>query len=327
VIQQMTVMVTGGAGFVGSYVCRELVNRDQNVVSYDLLSPISRLGYALPNLRTHIGDVTSFQDMTECVKRNKVEGIIAAAAILPPWDAINPYKTLQVNAMGIANALEVQRLMDLERVVFVSTAGVYGKRSDLSPIDEDSSKNPEIVYEDSKLIGEHVCRTYKTRYGLDVRVVRFSFIYGLGQHDIWPLNILLYHALERKNFKIREGGDYAMDLCYVKDTARGCVQAYVAKQPSALAYNIGFGKLTTVTEIASALKNIFPEFQFEIGPGLWPSEMHRAWVRGPLKIERARTELGYSPQYDLKTGLADLVEELKTRPEHKSWPENDLWIM
>jgi nucleoside-diphosphate-sugar epimerase len=265
--------------------------------------------------------------MIECVQRNKVRGIIAAAAILPPWDTVNPYKTLQVNTVGITNALEIQRLMELERVVFVSTAGVYGKRSDLSPIDEDSAKNPEILYEDSKLIAEQVCRTYKIRCGVDVRMVRFAFIYGPGQRDIWPLNILLYHALEGKPFKIQEGADYPTDLCYVKDAARGAVQAYLAKQPSSLAYNIGFGRLISVAEIAAALKDIFPEFRYEIGAGLWPSEMHRAWVRGPLRIARARSDLGYSPEYDLKKGLRDFVEWLRVHPEHKSWPKNDLWIV
>lgn len=323
----MTVILTGAAGFIGSYVCKELLAKGEDVVSYDLMSPTSRLAGLPPKLQVEIGDVTSFQNMLECVKRNKVRGIVAVAAILPPWDSANPYKTIQVNAMGIANALEIQRLMDLDRVVFVSTAGVYGKRSDLSPIDEDSAKHPEIVYEKSKLIGEQICQTYRDHYGLDIRVVRFSFVYGPGQHDIWPLNILMYHAFEGKPFKIREGADYGLDLTYVKDTARGCAQAYLAEQVRSFAYNIGFGRLVLVSEIATALTKIFPSFRYEIGPGLWPSEMHRAWVRGPLNIHRAKSELGYSPEYDLERGLVDFIEWLKTHPEHKSWPKNDLWVV
>jgi len=321
----MTVMVTGAAGFIGSYVCQELLGKGEDVVSYDLMSPVS--GLRGPKLHIEIGDVTSFQNTLEVVKRNKVRGIIAVAAILPPWDSVNPYKTIRVNGLGIANALETQRLMDLDRAVYVSTAGVYGKRSDLSPIDENSAKHPEIVYEKAKLIGEQVCQTYKDHYGLDIRVVRFPFVYGPGQHDIWPLNVLLYHALEGKTFKIHEGADYALDLTYVKDTARGCVQAYLAERVSSFAYNIGFGRLVPVSEIAAALKKIFPDFRYEIGPGLWPGEIHRAWVRGPLKIDRAKSELGYRPEYELERGLGDFAEWLKAHPEHKSWPKNDLWVV
>lgn len=78
-------------------------------------------------------------------------------------------------------------------------------------------------------------------------------------------------------------------------------------------------------EMATTLTKIFPEFPCEIGPGLWPSETYRALVRGPLEIGKARSELGYSPQYDLEKGIQDFVQYLGTCPEHKSWTQSDLF--
>jgi len=323
VTESRYIMVTGGAGFIGSQICEILAASNQQVAIFDL-----RSAKEMENIRTYRGDITNIHDLIDCVKEYNVEGIISTAAILPPWDVDDPYKTFQVNVGGLVNVLEITRIFNLKRLIFISTAGVYGKRYDLKPISENTPMHPESYYEKTKMMGEQLCKTYMERYNLDVGIVRFPFVYGPKQHDIWPLNILLYNALKGKPLRVSQGADYVMDYVYVKDAARGCFLAYYAKSLPNVVYNISLGRLVSVSEIADVIKKMFPSFNCIIGLGPWPSELHQSWIRGPLDISRAKTDLGYEPQYDVREGVRDLVEWLRKNPsEYEAWPSSDLWII
>ena len=323
IAENRSVMVTGGAGFIGSYICEILAASNQQVIIFDL-----RPAREMENVRTQRGDITNLHNLIDCVKKYDVEGIISTAAILPPDDVKNPYKTFQVNVDGLVNILEITRIFDLKRLIFISTAGVYGRRYDLKPISEDTPLHPEIYYEKTKMMGEQLCKTYMERYDLDVGIVRFPFVYGPRQHDIWPLNILLYHALKGEPLRVSQGADYVMDYLYVKDAARGSILAYYSKSLPNVVYNIGLGRLVSVSEIADVIKEMFPRFDYVIGLGPWPSELHQSWIRGPLDISRAKTDLGYEPRYEVREGVRDLVEWLQKKPlEYEAWPSNDLWVV
>jgi len=171
VTKSKPIMVTGGAGFIGYQICEILAASNQQVVIFDL-----RPTKEMENIRAHRGDITNLYDLINCVKEYDVEGIISAAAILPPQDIVNPYKTFQVNVGGLANVLEITRIFDLKRLIFISTAGVYGKTYDLKPISENTPMHLEIYYERTKMMGEQLCKTYIEKYNLDVGIVRFPFV-------------------------------------------------------------------------------------------------------------------------------------------------------
>lgn len=323
VAERGPVMVTGGAGFIGSQICKILAASNKQVVIFDL-----RSAREMENIRMCRGDIANLHDLIGCVKKHDVEGIISTAAILPPDDVRNPYKTFQVNVGGLVNVLEITRIFDLKRLIFISTAGVYGKSYDLKTISEDKPMNPEIYYEKTKMMGEQLCKTYMERYDLDVGIVRFPFVYGPKQHDIWPLNILLYYALKGEALRVSQGADYVMDYLHVKDAARGSILAYYAKSLPNVVYNIGLGRLVSVSEIADVIKEMLPSFDCVIGHGPWPSELHQSWIRGPLDISRAKFDFGYEPGYEVREGVRDLVEWLQKNPsEYETWPSNDLWVV
>jgi len=166
------------------------------------------------------------------------------------------------------------------------------------------------------------------RYGLDVRVIRFPFLYGPRQYVVWPLNIILYHALAGKTLRLRQGGDYSLEYLYVKDAAAGAVAALRSDGAKSHFYNIGTGKCTTVREIVRLAREAFPGFECEAGDGLWSSEMLNSWVRGPLDVSRAAKELGFVAQFDVERGMRDLAAWEEEHPEeYESWPKNDLWIL
>jgi nucleoside-diphosphate-sugar epimerase len=187
---------------------------------------------------------------------------------------------------------------------------------------------PEDTYEHTKAQGESLLRMYQERYSLDARVVRFPFLYGPKQYVVWPLNIVLYHALNAKRLELRQGGDYGLEYLFVKDAAMGTILALKAKGARSGTYNIGTGKTTSTLEVAKVVKDLYPSFEYKIGPGLWPSGMLNAWIRGPLNIGKAEKELGYRPKYGIEDGLRELGEWERRHPdEYQAWPKNDLWIM
>src|SRR5207237_9183776 len=140
----------------------------------------------------------------------------------------------------------------------------------------------EDTYEHTKAVAESWARTYRARYSLDVRVVRFPFLYGPRQYVVWPLNIVLYHALRSSPLRLARGGDYSLEYLHVRDAANGTALALKAERPTHWVFNIGTGKCVTVRQVVNAVRSVFPSFDCEIGPGLWSSDVLNAWVRGPL---------------------------------------------
>ncbi len=318
-------MVTGGSGFLGPNICEILRREGHDVISFDLKHPLGI--ESAPGLVRVSGDVTSYDSVLNCVRENHVDGIIAAAAKIL-GDREDPLGTFRVNVGGVANVLEAARQAGVGRVVFTSTAGVYGKRRDLEALREDLPMTPEDTYEHTKAVAESWAKAYRDRYSLDVRVVRFPFLYGPRQYVVWPLNIILYHALVGARLRLTAGGDYPLEYLHVRDAAMGTVLALNAEKPAHHTFNIGAGVCVKANEVAKSVKRQFPSFEYEIGPGLWSSNVLNSWVRGPLDIGRAEAELGYKPRYDIDAGIADLADwEMAHPEEYVAWPKNDLWIL
>ncbi len=321
----MPILVTGGAGFVGSNICGMLASQGEEVVSFDM-KPQDPPHVAGPRVRSVLGDIASYDSVLQAIRKHGVDRIIAAAAKIL-GDQEDPLGTFRANVLGLANILEAARREKVERVVSISTAGVYGRSDGLTPLAEDLPMRPEDTYEHTKAQGESLVGMYRERYSLDVRIVRFPFLYGPKQYVVWPLNIVLYHAIEAKLLELSQGGDYALEYLFVKDAALGTILALEAKGAKGETYNIGTGKTTSTFEVARAVKNLCPSFEYEIGPGLWPSEILNAWRRGPLDISKAE-EIGYRPKYGINEGLRELDAWERTHPdEYRKWPKNELWIV
>ena len=322
----MRVLLTGGSGFLGRQILQILENGGDEVVIFDLSEP----GPAIAKERGASyfrGDITSFDDVSECISKNRVDGIIHAAAKLL-GDQEDPLGTFRVNVLGLGNVLEAARKAQVSRMVSISTAGVYGKRPDLNPLPEDLPMTPEDTYEHTKALGEGLARLYVDRYGLDVRVIRLPFLYGPRQHLVWPLNIVLYHAIKGKPLTLKQGGDYSLEYLHVQDAAAGAVAALRSDNATSRLYNIGTGRCVPVRDILRTAKRIFPGFDYNVGVGPWSSEALNAWVRGPLDVTRAKEELGFVARYDLERGMRDLASwEQVHLDELERWPDSELWIL
>ena len=315
----MNIMVTGGLGVNGAWVTRQLLEQGHTPVVFENRMDATLVPDIIDKIDIVIGDIVDLATVIRAIKEHKVQRICHLAAMLPDAAQTNPMVGFQINALGTLNVLEAARIMEVERVVFISSIGVYAPFTGeygyptYKPVNEEYLKYPTSrlhgVYDTAKLASELMCMQYHQNYGLDFVAVRFGRIYGIGKkarHGYYViLETMIANAMLGKPTVIPSGGDEKSDLVYVKDVANGIVLACFAQNLKHRAFNIASGKGHKLEDIANALKKIYPEATFDIGAGLSESGYC------VLDISRAKDELGYQPRFTLEEGMRDCVESMK----------------
>lgn len=309
----MSVMVTGGTGFVGSNVNRTLIKEGTKALAYDLQDRKSGVTADVADRITLVkGDLLDLAKMLGTVRKYGVGGIIHTAADMSPRDVgvESPIWTFKSNVEGTANVLETARLADLRRVVYTSTCGVYGylDSPDASIQTEDERPNPRGPYAITKYMGELMCRNYFESYGIDGVILRLPIMYGPGRMERGrrrtPMDMLVESIVHSRPLHLANGGDYVSDYSYIEDIVRGILLAYNASSLKHRLYNINSGSIVKLSQAFELAKRMYPKADLTIGPGTLPGEM----IIRPMDITRIRAELGYLPLYDFEKGLAKTVE-------------------
>ena len=184
----MSIMVTGGTGFIGARIIRKLVEQGQEVVCFDLAPPRPNLQPYMDRISFFRGDTTQMTHLLEAVHTHQVHRIIHMAALLPPDTEERPQYGMYVNIHGTNNVFEVARWTGLERVVYASSIAVYGVQETFGqrPVNEEDISNPANVYGMTKAANDFSARRYIQRFGLDLRGVRICTVFGHGpyhRHD------------------------------------------------------------------------------------------------------------------------------------------------
>ena len=313
------VLVTGGLGAIGSWVTRELVDQGKRAVSYDARLDTTLVKDIEDKFERVVGDVLDLPSIIHTIKHYEVERIIHMAAALPDLCEANPLMGFRINVEGTLNVFEAARLMDIRRVVYASSRSVYDiSRGEYAhptykPIDEDYPKAPRDVYGATKLFAEHMGANYNRIYGLDAIGLRFAYTYGPGKQARGGTRAiysrLVENAMLKKPLEIAQGGDRVDDLIYNGDIARGIVLACFAENPEHRIFHLGTGKGITLRDMLEVLNRVVGEVPIKIGPGLdFPGYVSRR--NFVYNIDRARKELGFSPQYDLEKGVRSYIETM-----------------
>lgn len=308
----MSILVTGGSGFVGSTVCECLARSGEDVISLDV-KPFEFGAKEGKRIKTSIGDVTDFEALLNIVKRENVKEIVAVGAVAGTGKAAGiPLTAFRVNVLGIANLLEVARVTDLDRVIFTSSLSVYGNRANLASLRETDPLSPDTVYRRTKLIAEQVCEMYRENFGMRITIIRLGLVYGprLPSPSLM-LPTMLYHAMTDGKVKISAGAADRVDYVYVKDLGEGIVLAHRKKDHSFPVYNFGSGKSVSPNDIATTIKEIFPSFDYKIGPGY--SDPHPQ-LQGPMDISRAISDFSYKVT-PMKEAIVEYAAWLREKPE------------
>ena len=301
----MRVLITG-AGLIGTHTARELIERGDEVTFFDFAPRPDYIrqvtGWDLPVIR---GDVRDLAALVDAFQRVRPECVIHLAASVGEANIDNVYAGFQVNLVAAINVAEAARLASARRLVHASTQALYVGEDPKDLLHEDSPLDSRgRVYNASKLGCEHVLRTYAARHKIELALLRFAGVYGYYSVAGGPgvaVQQAVWDAMADKpvELKVYE----SVDFIYAKDLANGiALAAHTAPLPHQV-YNLGSGALTTVDDVEAALKTIFPSITMRRGK-LTPA-------RPRMDITRARTELGFNPEYRLEAGLRDYVAELK----------------
>ncbi len=301
----MRVLITG-AGLIGTHAANELIERGDEVTFFDFAPRPDYIrqvtGRDLPVFR---GDIRDLAALVDAFQRVRPECVIHLAASVGEANIDNVYAGFQVNLVATINVAEAARLMGVRRVVHASTQALYVGEDPKELLYEDSPLDSRgRVYNASKLGCEHVLRTYAARHKIELVLLRFAGVYGYYSVAGGPgvaVQRAVWDAMAGKPVELNV---YAsVDFIYAKDLANGiALAAHTAPLPHQI-YNLGSGVLTTVEDVEGALKTIFPAIDMKRGK-LTPA-------RPRMDITRARTELGFNPEYKLEAGLRDYVAELQ----------------
>lgn len=316
----MKVLITGGMGVIGAETTRKFVREGHRPIVFARHRDDRLVGDILDNIDFEPGDILDMPRLLHVIKQHNVTHIVHAAAFVGAMSAANPALSIQVNVVGTVNVLEAARLFDVKRVVFTSAKGIYGPfvgeygPPHYRPVPEDAPKNPQRIYDSAKLMAEQTCLYYAKTFGIDVAILRFAMTYGPGKtarHGNMGVSSQIVEApFNGKPFKHPHGADAKDDFIYNKDSALGIYLATVADEVPSRVYNLGSGKGVGLNEIAAAVRKRIPGAEIEIGPGDnflgMPYPPH-----GIYDVTRARTELGFRPEYDIDRAVEDYIASLE----------------
>ncbi len=315
-----TIMITGGSGFLGTYVTRSLAERGDRVVNFDAVGPAPVLAALTAPFEQQIvfvrGQILDLAGLLRAVQQHKVERIFHAAALYdPPYSLDEPAITFQVNVTGTINVLEAARLLGVQRVVQSSSIAVYAPRqyepiNEQHPISLPSAGNPLGPYGASKAAAEIVGLTYYSTNGIDFVALRNSAIYGHGMRYPMYIKPMVENSVCGLPTRFATGGDMRRDYTHVKDITQAVIKALdvPASALTQRVFNIGSGTMHSAAQVAETVRIVLPNADIEIGAGLSELEQNDMRARGMLDLSAARQQLRYEPQFTLEAGIRDYVE-------------------
>lgn len=300
--------VTGGAGFIGSYLVHALLERGHSVVVIDNLSTGS-----LDNLRPIIDDVLLIKaDVRDrATVSSALEGVDVvyhlAAVGSVPMSVADPYYVHDVNANGTLSVLLASQDSGVSRVVFASSSAVYGDGVD-GAVSEGIAPHPSSPYAASKLAGEAYMKAFHDSYGIETQSLRYFNVYGPRQ-PFWGDTVavvpnMVSHAVRGEEIVIEGDGNQTRDFVFVNDVAQANLLALEAPMLTGGALNVGTGTGISINGLVSMLESVMGQ----------PLTVRRvAARRGDVRtstadVSRADTLLSYRSSVPLRTGLAITID-------------------
>lgn len=295
-----TILVTGGAGFIGSHLADALVGECEVRVFDDLSGGDPR---NVPAGATIIeGDVRDGPAV-----RAAMDGVDVvfheAGMISVPASVESPLECMAVNVQGTVRVLEAAREQGA-RVVLASSSAIYGHPESV-PVSEPTPKRPTSPYGTSKLTADHFARTYHELHDLPTVALRYFNVFGPRQSaDDYSgvVSAFLEQAMAGEPLEVHGDGEQTRDFVYVRDVVRANLLAAVTDH-TGRSYNVGTGRATSVNELAATVRRLA-----RTDPPIVHSDARPGDIRhSRADLDRTRRELGFEPTVDLEGGLRSLV--------------------
>ena len=310
----MKILVTGGAGFIGSHVADALIDEGHDVHILDDMSTGRHAN--VPDAATlHEHDIRSDQ-AAALIERERFEVMVHHAAQMDVRASVaDPSFDADVNVRGFLNLAEAGRKSGMEQIIFASTGGAIYGEPDFVPQDESHPLQPVSPYGITKLTTEKYLYFYKKQYGIDYVALRYANIYGPRQNphgEAGVVAIFTERMLNGDQPIINGDGKQTRDYVYVGDVVRANVKALY--HDGSGIFNIGTGKETDVNMLFRTLRDLTgADIEEKHGPGK-PGEQQRS----VLGYERARKKLDWTPNVGLKEGLRHTVDWFEQQMEEQA---------
>lgn len=308
----MSVLLTGGSGFIGVPLVKELVRRGHQVVVFDNRPNLDAFEEVLDRVRIVQGDVTIFDEVFDSMKENRVTDVFHLAAILSSACEESPSLGFKINVQGTLNVLEAARAVGVEKFIFPSSIATYGEGLTL-PVNENTRQEPGSFYGATKVFCELWGLQYFRKFGLQFRSVRLPSIIGAGRADGGAsvyASLMIEKPAKGEEYTVYVDEETSIPLLYIKDATMLLVSLYEASEMESRILNVG-GITPTAGEIAHKVNEYVAGTKVKFEPNPAVVAMVRKWPQADSS--KVKRELGWNISYDLDLLVRDFIQEVRSQ--------------
>lgn len=311
------ILVTGGAGFIGSHIVDKLLSEDYEVTVLDNLSTgrLENLSHHQDNRSFHFikGDILDLNLIQRILEHQEVVYHQAALANVL-YSVKNPIFTNEVNVKGTLSLLKACINNDVKRFIFASSASVYGE-THILPMKETTSLNLQSPYAITKFAAENYIKLYHELYGLETICLRYFNVYGLrARTNQGVISIFINQLLKNQSPIIYGDGEQTRDFINVQDVADANILALSSKNAVGETINIGTGIATSLNQIVNLLLEILnKKYKNPIYSNPRPGDVRHGYA----DIKEAQELLGFKPNIFIKKGIIQLVEWYRNESQRR----------
>ena len=306
----MSVLVTGGAGFIGSHICERLLKEGYGVICLDNFDPYYDPRLKRNNLKPFLnnpkfklieGDIRDQSLVREVISQD-VDYIFHYAAQAGVRASVkDPLKPHEVNTTGTLSILQASLNSSVKKIINASSSSVYGKVNYL-PFDENHSTTPVSPYGVSKLMAEHYCIVFSEIYSLEIISLRLFTVYGPRMRPDLAISIFTKRALENETIEIFGDGTKTRDFTYINDVIEANLLA-IEKGNSGV-YNIGSGSRISVSELTERIIKVTAAGSKVVHAHPQKGDVEHTWAN----TDKAKKGLGWEPKINLEQGLKKFTD-------------------
>lgn len=326
----MTIIaITGGAGFIGSYLCEDLLKKGNRVINIDSFNDyydpaikrnnvketqelVKQYKLADDSYKVEEGDFRDIEFLNRVFKQNKVDTIVHLAAYAGVRPSIqNPVLYTDVNINGTVNLLEMSRKFNIKSFVFASSSSVYGNNTKVPFSEEDVVDFPISPYAATKKAGELLCHTYHSLYNINMACLRFFTVYGPRQRPDLAIHKFTKLISEGQPIPYYGDGSTERDYTYVEDIIDGVTKAVEWANEGERKYevfNLGESNTISLKRMVEAIEDALGK-KAEINKmPMQPGDVNRTFA----DVSKAKKVLGYNPSWHFEDGISKFVEWMRS---------------
>ena len=309
----MNLLVTGAAGFIGSHVCERLIKKGNHVIGIDNFDDFYARKIKEFNLtdlvqsgnfhfyEADIRDATALHTIFASNKINAVIHLAAKAGVRPSIESIAEYYDVNIN--GTVVLLESMRANEVKKMLFASSSSVYGNNTKVPFSEMDSVDNPISPYASTKKSGELLCHVYSHLYDFDITCLRFFTVYGPRQRPDLAIHKFTKLIAEGNPIPFYGDGSTSRDYTYIDDIVNGinCALDHLDKYRI---YNLGESQVINLKLLVETIENTLGKKAIIKQYPLQQGDVNKTYA----DISKAKSEIGYAPKIDFKTGIKKFAE-------------------